>query len=64
MFKDRLGGPCAGSAGADEADELLTALARPNQADLDEFRRGIDPLAERGKAGRAAGAVSTELQER
>jgi len=26
-------------------------LARPNAADLDEFRRGIDPLAERGKLG-------------
>jgi uncharacterized protein YecE (DUF72 family) len=29
----------------------LEELARPNAADLDEFRRGIDPLAERGKLG-------------
>ena len=41
----------AGASGAVEQDELLTALARPNQADLDEFRRGVDPLAERGKLG-------------
>ena len=26
-------------------------LARPNAADLDEFRRGLEPLAERGKLG-------------
>jgi uncharacterized protein YecE (DUF72 family) len=26
-------------------------LARPNAADLDEFRRGIDPLASAGKLG-------------
>ena len=29
----------------------IEALVRPNQADLDEFRRGIDPLADRGKLG-------------
>ena len=51
MFKDRLRQSVAGSTDADEQDELLTALARPNQADLDEFRRGVDPLAERGKLG-------------
>jgi uncharacterized protein YecE (DUF72 family) len=32
-------------------DEAIAALARPNQADLDEFRRGIAPLAERSKLG-------------
>jgi len=32
-------------------DALLEALARPNQPDLDEFRRGIDPLASVGKLG-------------
>src|SRR5262249_39326569 len=30
---------------------LIAALARPNEADLDEFRRGIDPLASAGKLG-------------
>ena len=30
---------------------LLDALARPNDADLDAFRRGIDPLASSGRLG-------------
>jgi uncharacterized protein YecE (DUF72 family) len=34
-----------------EGVALLDALARPNQPDLDEFRRGIDPLASAGKLG-------------
>jgi uncharacterized protein YecE (DUF72 family) len=33
-----------------EAD-LIAALARPSAADIDEFRRGIDPLAAAGKLG-------------
>jgi len=35
----------------DEAGHLLDALARPNQADLDEFRAGIDPIVQAGKMG-------------
>ena len=31
--------------------ESLSAVARPNQADLDAFRTGIEPLAARGKLG-------------
>ena len=31
--------------------ESVKALARPTGADLDEFRRGIEPLADRGKLG-------------
>jgi uncharacterized protein YecE (DUF72 family) len=31
--------------------EIVDALARPNDADLDEFRRGIEPLAATGKLG-------------
>ena len=50
MFKERLRHSVAAPERA-EQDELLTALARPNQADLDEFRRGLDPLAEHGKLG-------------
>src|SRR5439155_18660249 len=32
-------------------DALLDALARPHKSDLDEFRRGIEPLAASGKLG-------------
>jgi len=38
-------------AGDAAADALLDVVARPNQADLDEFRRGVDPLASSGKLG-------------
>jgi uncharacterized protein YecE (DUF72 family) len=34
-----------------EADRLLDVLAKPNQSDLDEFKRGVDPLASSGKLG-------------
>ncbi len=35
-----------------EGDQAaIEELARPNLADLDEFKRGIDPLATRGKLG-------------
>ena len=33
------------------AADLLGALVRPNAADLDQFRRGIEPLAAGGKLG-------------
>ena len=36
---------------ARERPALLDALAQPNAADIDEFRRGIDPLASSGKLG-------------
>jgi uncharacterized protein YecE (DUF72 family) len=32
-------------------DALVSELGRPNMADLDEFKRGIDPLASSGKLG-------------
>ncbi len=35
----------------DVPDSALTELTQPSGADLDEFKRGIDPLAERGKLG-------------
>src|SRR3989454_3136096 len=49
MFKARVakGLPQAARAESD----LVDALARPNAADLDEFRRGIDPIASGGKMG-------------
>jgi len=49
MFRDRL------SRGLPEdvrgESQLAAELARPNDADLDEFRRGIDPLASSGRLG-------------
>jgi len=52
MFKKRLTGKLPNEIGGTETeDELLEALARPNQADLDEFRAGIEPLAAGGKMG-------------
>jgi uncharacterized protein YecE (DUF72 family) len=49
MFKERLAGSLPEDARRDAA--LVDALARPNEADLDEFRRGIDPLASDGRLG-------------
>jgi len=53
MFKQRLERslPPDRLDGSPSAAEVLDALARPNQADLDEFRRGVDPLAGSGKLG-------------
>jgi len=36
---------------SDLRPETVAELARPNDADFDEFRRGIDPLASTGKLG-------------
>ena len=52
MFKKRLTARLPddrGGGGPD--DELLAALAQPNQTDLDEFRAGIEPLAAAGRMG-------------
>jgi uncharacterized protein YecE (DUF72 family) len=38
-------------SGAMEHDAILDALIRPNEADMDAFRRGIEPLASSGKLG-------------
>jgi uncharacterized protein YecE (DUF72 family) len=57
MFKAAFTKGVSGPGGPERAgepvneDALLEALARPNQTDLDEFRRGIDPLASAGKLG-------------
>jgi uncharacterized protein YecE (DUF72 family) len=57
MFKAAFTKGVSWAEGLEEAvgpvnkDALLEALARPNQPDLDEFRRGIDPLASAGKLG-------------
>ena len=49
MFKERLAGSLPLDAAAEPA--LLDALALPNEADIDAFRRGIDPLASSGRLG-------------
>jgi uncharacterized protein YecE (DUF72 family) len=49
MFKQAyVKGVAAGDAGA---ETLLDVIAKPNQSDLDEFKRGVDPLASSGKMG-------------
>jgi uncharacterized protein YecE (DUF72 family) len=49
IFKERLAGSLPLDAAAEPA--LLDALALPNDADIDAFRRGIDPLASTGRLG-------------
>jgi uncharacterized protein YecE (DUF72 family) len=59
MFEERVARELQLTDGSDtprralSADVLdaVRALAQPNAADLDEFRRGIDPLADCGKLG-------------
>ena len=54
MYEERVTGSLpADIRAADRGSEgaWLEAIAKPNQADLDEFRRGVDPLAEAGKLG-------------
>jgi uncharacterized protein YecE (DUF72 family) len=47
MFKERV----ERSLSEATTPEAVEALTRPTAADLDEFKRGIDPLARSGKAG-------------
>src|SRR4051794_17761999 len=49
MFRERVAGGLPPDARDDAA--AIDALARPNDADLDEFRRGIEPLASSGRLG-------------
>jgi uncharacterized protein YecE (DUF72 family) len=49
MFTARLAGGLP--EGVVRETALLDALAQPNDADLDAFRRGIDPLASSGRLG-------------
>ena len=43
--------PRGGGAPREQHDAAIASLVRPNLADLDEFRRGIEPLAASGKLG-------------
>jgi uncharacterized protein YecE (DUF72 family) len=49
MFKTRVAASLPEDVRVESA--ALDALVRPNDADLDEFRLGIDPLASKGKLG-------------
>lgn len=49
MFKERLASALPDEAAREPA--LLDALAQPNEADVDAFRRGIEPLASSGRLG-------------
>ena len=48
MFKERMARSLPEGA---QEPAIVDALARPNDADLDAFRRGIDPLASTGRFG-------------
>ena len=50
MFKQRLERSLPAGA-LESPGDVLDVLARPNEADLDEFRRGVEPLAGSGKLG-------------
>jgi uncharacterized protein YecE (DUF72 family) len=51
MYNERVAGSLAPEAAAMGEGDWLEAITKPNQADLDQFRRGIDPLATAGKLG-------------
>src|SRR5947207_12441973 len=51
MYKWRVADSLAPDAAGIDAGDWLEAITPPNQADLDQFRRGIDPLANAGKLG-------------
>ena len=49
MFRERVARGLPEGARSDTS--AIESLAQPNEADLDEFRRGIDPLASAGRLG-------------
>jgi uncharacterized protein YecE (DUF72 family) len=49
MYRERVAKSLPGDSRGESA--LVDQLAEPNAADLDEFRRGIEPLASSGKLG-------------
>lgn len=51
MYAERLRRSVLGSIDGGRDENALAALAAPNAADLDEFRRGIEPIATAGKLG-------------
>jgi uncharacterized protein YecE (DUF72 family) len=51
MYEERVADSLAPEAAAMGDGDWLEAITKPNQVDLDEFRRGLDPLAGAGKLG-------------
>jgi uncharacterized protein YecE (DUF72 family) len=52
MFQRRIKDALSRTLGADDLpDQAIEALVQANQADIDAFRRGIEPLASAGKLG-------------
>jgi len=51
MYAERLQQQLPDPDDAALADAMVEALAHPTPADLDEFKRGVDPLASAGKLG-------------
>jgi uncharacterized protein YecE (DUF72 family) len=63
MYQERVAKSLPPDVGAMEDPEWLGAITKPNQADLDEFRRGIDPLASAGKLGALLAQFPTSFKE-
>ena len=51
MFRERVERSLPDDLPHGDSDGVVDALSRPTAADLDEFKRGIDPLARSGKLG-------------
>jgi uncharacterized protein YecE (DUF72 family) len=49
MFRERVERALPEDLG--DTDQVVEALSRPTEADLDEFKRGVEPLASAGKLG-------------
>ena len=49
MFRERVERSLPADLG--NTDQVVEALSRPTEADLDEFKRGVEPLASAGKLG-------------
>ena len=60
LFKARL---TAGLPGAGQEAALLDALVQPTSADVDAFRRGIDPLASAGRLGALLAQFPASFQD-
>jgi len=51
MYQERVSHVLASGLGTPGDPDVVEALAKPTETDLDQFRRGIDPLATSGKLG-------------
>jgi uncharacterized protein YecE (DUF72 family) len=51
MFRERIERSLPDDLPRGDSDGVVEALSRPTAADLDEFKRGVEPLASAGKLG-------------